>query len=467
MTLDRFLEIVRECPLIVSAQSSPGAANAVPETLRQLAQCSLDQGVRILRLEGVESIVAIKGGTPGIGLIKKQYGDSEIYITPTKQEVQELLGLGCEVIAMDATPRGRPNGEQLKNLVLQVHEGGALAMADCDSPESIDFAIANGCDLIGTTLAGYTGARAMSIGPDFELIRYAVSKGKPVIAEGRFSARWQIEAALHIGATAVVVGGAINDPVKQTKAMLPIFHRDLIGAIDIGGTWMRFAVFLDNQIQHIEKIETPLDREQRMEWIRNQVNQHRVARVGVGTGGTVDPATGEVWEAKPIINDHQGSVYNQETLGVPTVAISDGLATAWGHACHPDFAGKNVATLALGTGVGAGYVREGKIIHGPRGEYPRFNDLPTKLGATVEELLGGLALTTTPSKDQQLNAIVAFETCVDILQKTMYPDAIVVAGTVGLSDWLRPIVLERGCHISPYAPEAGLYGSMWLASYRA
>lgn len=458
------LDLLRRCPLVASVQASDGAAVDDPATLLRLAQCSLDQGVEVLRLQGVENIRTIKGATgkPVIGLIKKTYPNSEVYITPTEAEVRALLELGCEVIAVDATARQRPSLD-FSELVAMIHQGGALAMADCDSPDAVDLAISAGFDFIGTTLAGYTSARELTEGPDFDLVRYAVSRGKPVIAEGRYAYRWQVEAALRIGATAVVVGGAINDPVKQTRALLPSLQSVRIGAVDIGGTWLRFGVFEDGRLLDIQKVQRPDTRQDRINWIRQQIIETGVTSVGVGTGGTVDPSTGEVWEAKPIIPGHQGSIFSAETLGVPTTALNDGLATAWGHACHPDYAGSNVATLALGTGVGAGMVREGKLIHGKRGEYPRLNDVVTPLGRTIEDLLGGAGLSPNPTQEQQHDAVVAFETAVKLVREMYYPDHIVVCGGVGLSPWLAPHLARLNCKQSPYGADAGLYGSMWLA----
>lgn len=461
MNLDLF-----SCSLIVSAQASPEAAVDHPETIWQLAKCSLDQGVRVLRLQGISNIRYIKErwNGPVIGLIKRDFADSEIYITPTKQEVSELIEAGVEVIALDATPRKRPGDESLQELVQLIHSKGIRAMGDCDSPESIDYAIKCGCDFIGTTLAGYTPARKMTPGPDFDLLRYAVSKGFPVIAEGRYSERWEVEAALRIGASAVVIGGAINDPVKQTnRFLIPNRSQEKIGAVDIGGTWIRFAVFQNDSIVEIRKEPLPQDREIRMQWIRDQIAHSGVKRLGVGTGGTVDPRTGEVWEAKPIIPGHQGSFFNQQMLGIPTKALNDGLATAFGHACHPKFAGKNVATLALGTGVGAGFIRRGEILHGKRGEYPRLNDVLVGGGETVEQHLGGAALSPNPTQEQKAKAIEAVQVVVRLVQEMMYPDEIVIAGSVGLSDWLLPILQELNCTPSPYGSDAGLYGSYWLA----
>ncbi|MEI7575756.1 MAG: putative N-acetylmannosamine-6-phosphate 2-epimerase [Armatimonadota bacterium] len=459
------LDLLHRCPLVASVQASEGAAVDDSSTLLKLAKCSLDQGVEVLRLQGVENVQTIKGATgkPVIGLIKKSYPGSDVYITPTEMEVQDLLNLGCEVIALDATPRMRPS-LGFHELVAMIHQGGAMAMADCDSPEAIDLAVSAGCDLIGTTLAGYTSARPMTEGPDFDLVRYAVRSGKPIIAEGRYAHRWQVEAALRIGATAVVVGGAINDPVKQTRALMPSLVLGRAGAVDIGGTWLRLGVFEGQKLVDIRKIERPDSREERLAWVRKQIAETEVSSLGVGTGGTVDPLTGEVWEAKPIIPGHHGSIFSAETLGVPTRALNDGLATAWGHACHPSIAGSNVATLALGTGVGAGMVRDGKLICGKRGEYPRLNDVMTSLGRTIEDLLGGAGLSPNPTHEQQADAIVAFETAVKLIREMYYPDHIVVCGGVGLSPWLAPHLARLGCVASPYRAEAGLFGSMWLSN---
>lgn len=465
------LAMLQDCPLIVSAQASEGAAVDDPETLYRLAKASVDQGVQIVRLQGANNIRHIKDKlqVPVIGLVKKNYPGNDVYITPTEQEVRRLIALGCEIIALDATRRPRPDGSTLDHLVGLIQKSGALAMADCDSEEAVDYAFECDVDLIGTTLAGYTSARPMTEGPDFDLVRYACGKPstgrrKAIIAEGRYSQRWQVEAALHIGAKGVVVGGAINDPVKQTKALLPVVRGyERVGAVDLGGTWIRFGVFENGSLVSVEKIERPPDREERVAWIRAQIAAKKVARVGIGTGGTVDPNNGEVWEAKEIIPSHRGTLLNDSVLGVPTRALNDGLATAWGHACHPRFAGKSVATLALGTGVGAGLVRDGRIFCGKRGEYLRINDLYLPSGETIEEVLGGASLIDSPSDRQK--AAEAFRYAVSYLRTNYFPDEIVVCGGVGLSDWLAPVVEELGCVASPYGDDAGLMGAYHLAHY--
>lgn len=473
MTVDELLGALRACPLVASVQASEVSPATGPGFFRPAALAHRQEGVTVLRLEGGESIRAVTKGTdlPAIGLVKRRYPDSEVYITATAVEVTEALDAGSQIVALDATPRPRPNGETLQDLIAQIHAAGALAMADTDSLESAEYAVACGADIIGTTLAGYTDARPLTEGPDLDLLRQIVARvDRPVIGEGRYAQRWEVEAALRIGATAVVVGGALNDPVKLTKALRPrpvTPPQAKIGAVDIGGTWLRFGLFSgDWKLIRAERTPNPPHREDRLAWIRQQIAESGVERVGVSTGGIVDPRTGVCWTAKEyLMPDQIGIEFSAATLGVPTSAHGDGHATAWGHACLPQFAGLRVATLALGTGVGCGFVQEGKIWAGRRGEYPRINDLPAPQGRSYEELLGGINLTRKPSDAQKKDAVSALEGALKALKDLYFPDVIVVGGSVGLSPWLSPHLERLGAVPSPFGPDAGLYGAAALALF--
>jgi predicted NBD/HSP70 family sugar kinase len=188
--------------------------------------------------------------------------------------------------------------------------------------------------------------------------------------------------------------------------------------------------------------------------------------VGVSTGGIVDPSTGIVWKAKEyLMHDQIGIEFSERTLGVPTFAHGDGHATAWAHANLPQFAGRRVVTIALGTGVGAGFVREGRLWAGRKGEYPRFNDLATPQGKCYEEFLGGIHLTKTPSDEQMAQAISALESLFNVLHTLYFPDDIVIGGSVGISPWLAPHVERLGGHTSPLGGDAGMYGAAALALF--
>jgi putative N-acetylmannosamine-6-phosphate epimerase/predicted NBD/HSP70 family sugar kinase len=471
MTLREFLDRVARQPLIASVQASEGSPVDDPEVLLRLAMASIQEGVQILRLQGVQNIEHIKPatGVPVIGLIKRSYPDSEVYITPTLAEVGALLDQGCEVVALDGTSRARPSGAALKDLVDTIHRRGALAMADCDTYASAAYAKECGADLIGTTLAGYTSDSPNAAGPDFEFLRALHTLDTPFVAEGRFAHRWEVEAALRIGACSVVVGGALNDPIKQTRVLAPRRPKEgeRVGAVDIGGTWLRFGVFDSNwKLLKSDRVKNPPLRAERIEWIKMQAERHKVARIGLGTGGIVDPSTGICWAAKEnLMPDQIGIEFSERTLGVPSHAHGDGHATAWGHACLPQFAGLRVATLALGTGVGCGCVQEGRIWSGRRGEYPRINDLPTSDGRTFEEVLGGIYLQGEPTDDQKSSAIQALEDAVFAVRNLYFPDVLVIGGSVGLSDWIRPRLDELDLVPSPFGTDAGLYGAAALALY--
>lgn len=473
MTLDALLDRLRECPLIASVQSSEGSPADGPEFFLPMALAHRQEGVRVLRLQGAESIMTVRTGThlPAIGLIKRAYEGSEVYITATAREVDDALGGGSEIVALDGTARPRPNGQSLADLIARIHAGGALAMADCDSLASAEYAVAAAADLVGTTMAGYTADRPATDGPDLELLREIVTRVPvPVIAEGRYGRRWEVEAALRIGATAVVVGGALNDPVKTTRALRPRPGLDpgaRVGAIDIGGTWLRYAVFTpDWQLESVDRTPNPPLRGDRLAWLRDRIAETGVCRVGVGTGGIVDPRTGICWTAKEyLMPDQIGIEFSETTLGAPTFAHGDGHAQAWGHACLPQFAGRRVATLALGTGVGCGFVRDGEIWAGRRGEYPRINDLPGPGGRSYEDLLGGINLTRTPTDAQQADAVLALEGALKALQDLYFPDDLVVSGSVGLSPWLSPHLERLGAKPSPFGTDAGLYGAAALALF--
>jgi len=469
VTLEALLGHLSSCPLIASAQASPGSPLQRSEALSCLAEASSGQGVEVLRLQGIETISTVKTWFKGpvVGLIKKDYPGSPIYITPTLREVEALLEAGCEVIALDATPDTRPGREALSSLVHRIHQAGRLAWADCDSMDSLLYAVQAGCDIFSTTLAGYTSRSGLTDGPDLQLLSSMVKAAPgPVIAEGRFQQPWQAAMALRIGAAGVVIGGSLNDPVKQTSWFLKGLPRqERVGAVDLGGTWLRFALVGHSlRVEEIRRIPQPQTRQERLDWIREQVLDSGVTRVGVSAGGTIDPKTGEVWEAKDFIPEYLGTVFSLQ--GVEMTALNDGLAAAWGHFCRPGSCFRRVAALALGTGVGAGLVINGGILCGPRGEYPRWNDLLLPSGKSVEGVLGGLSLTASPTESQMDEAEGAARFVLRSMDQLWMPDKIVITGGVGLSSWMQSRLIEASEPIRAqieFGPEeAGLQGAAAL-----
>ena len=144
--------------LIVSCQALETEPLHSSFIMSKMALAAKEGGAKGIRANSVADINAIKEEVdlPVIGIIKRDYPDSPVYITATKQEVTELLTTEAEIIALDGTKQVRPHHEQLADLVELIHEGGRLAMADVSTLEEAITAEKLGFDIVSTTLAGYT-----------------------------------------------------------------------------------------------------------------------------------------------------------------------------------------------------------------------------------------------------------------------------------------------------------------------
>lgn len=219
------LDIIKD-KLIVSCQALEDEPLHSSFIMGKMANAAKQGGAVAIRAQGVEDIMEIKKVTnlPVIGIIKRNYEDSPIYITPTKKEINELLTTKCEMIAIDATNRNRPNNENLKELINYIKSNNVLVMADISNYEEAIKAYEYGVDCISTTLSGYTPYTKKLEGPDFDLIEKLVKElDIPIIAEGRINTPEELAKALSLGAYSAVVGSAITRPQliteKFTKAI--------------------------------------------------------------------------------------------------------------------------------------------------------------------------------------------------------------------------------------------------------
>jgi len=217
--------------LIVSCQALPGEPLYNTGVMPKMALAAKLGGAVGIRANGFDDIKAIKNevGLPVIGIVKKDYDDSDVYITPTIEEVKTVVAAGADIVAADATNRVRPNGKSLKEFYDEVRNSfpDVLLMADVSTFEEALEAAYLGFDLVGTTLCGYTEyTRGISI-PDFELIRKMVrSLNIPVIAEGGIWMPEQLKKALDLGVHAAVVGSAITRPMEITKRFVSAIKKD-------------------------------------------------------------------------------------------------------------------------------------------------------------------------------------------------------------------------------------------------
>lgn len=206
--------------LVVSCQAYPGEPMRDPRTMSQVAQACVAGGAAAIRVQGLDDIRATSAvvDVPVIGLVKE--GEEGVYITPTLDLALACAEAGAQIVAIDATSRPRPDSRTFADVVagLKDRYPDVLVMADCGSVEDCVRAEADGADIIGTTLGGYTQDRNKTVGPDFEFAQEAINAcSKPVVVEGRVHTLEHAAAVMRLGAHAVCVGTAITHPSTITS----------------------------------------------------------------------------------------------------------------------------------------------------------------------------------------------------------------------------------------------------------
>jgi N-acylglucosamine-6-phosphate 2-epimerase/N-acetylmannosamine-6-phosphate 2-epimerase/N-acetylmannosamine kinase len=180
------------------------------------ALAALDGGATALRIESADYVAAVRAATdrPIIGLVKRDLDDSMVRITPWIADVDALADAGADIIAYDATQRTRP--VPTRTLVERIHFHGRIAMADCSVLADAEQALSEGADVVGSTLAGYTGP-VEPTEPDLDLVAAMRRLTPHVVAEGNIRTPAQAQQALIAGASMVVVGSAITRPEYVTS----------------------------------------------------------------------------------------------------------------------------------------------------------------------------------------------------------------------------------------------------------
>lgn len=208
--------------LIVSCQALPEEPLHSSYIMSRMAYAAYLGGAAGIRANTVEDITEIKKTVdlPIIGIIKQVYDDSDVYITPTINEVAKLYECGVDIIAVDATNRIRTGGVSFEDFFTEVRKEfpNQLFMADTSCFDEGKKARELGIDIVGTTMSGYTPYTKGTVLPDFGLMeRYVKELDCPVIAEGGIWTPEQLKKALDIGVHAAVVGTAITRPREITK----------------------------------------------------------------------------------------------------------------------------------------------------------------------------------------------------------------------------------------------------------
>lgn len=211
--------------LIVSCQALDNEPLHSSYIMGRMAVAAEEGGAAGIRANTKEDIKEIKSNVnlPIIGIVKRDYKDSDVYITPTMKEIEELMEVKPEIIAMDATISKRPGGLTIDDFFKKVKAKypNQLFMADCSTVEEALHADELGFDFVSPTMVGYT-KQSINLKieeNDFEILRKIIKGSKHlVIAEGNINTPEKAKRVIELGAFSVVVGSIITRPQLITKS---------------------------------------------------------------------------------------------------------------------------------------------------------------------------------------------------------------------------------------------------------
>ncbi len=218
--------------LVVSCQALPDEPLHSSFIMGRMARAATEGGAKGIRANTAADIDEIAKNTdlPIIGIVKREYEDSPIYITPTAVEIKELAATPCRMIALDATLRNRPCGFTLEELVKTARElaPDKLLMADISTLDEALNAERLGFDCVSTTLMGYTEeSEGCNIADEYfkPLRNILAAVHIPVIAEGHVDTPHKAAACISLGAHAVVTGSAITRPQLITRSFVDVIDQ--------------------------------------------------------------------------------------------------------------------------------------------------------------------------------------------------------------------------------------------------
>lgn len=222
--------------LIVSCQALPHEPLFSSFIMGRMALAAMQGGAAGIRANTSQDIEEIQKNVdlPIVGIVKRDYRDSKVYITPTMSEIDDLMRVKPDIIAIDATKDLRPGGKTLDEFYheIRIKYPDQKLMADCSTVEEALHADELGFDFIGTTLVGYTEqSENLKIEEnDFAIIREILSKVKhKVIAEGNINTPEKAKRVIELGCYSVVVGSIITRPQLITEEFarkLNTLHQD-------------------------------------------------------------------------------------------------------------------------------------------------------------------------------------------------------------------------------------------------
>lgn len=372
--------------LVGSCQAYPNDPLEDTDAIRRIAMAVCAAGVAGLRLNSAEHIAAIRANTdlPIIG-IEKRYVDGQLRITPDFDAARRLAQAGASIIALDCTARSWSFGEPWRELVARIHSELRLpVMADTATLDEALAAAEAGADLVGTTLNGYTDDTLGHDSFDWELLAALASRTRtPIVAEGHIGTPVEARRAIAAGAWCVVVGSAITRPgviaARFAGALKPARGASAIG-VDIGGTAIKAGIVgADGRVSHTTHTPTEarLGRQAIAGSLETALRQTldaahgdniEIAGIGIASAGAVDSRSGSIFAATDNLSGWAGfplAAFVRDKFSLKTCVVNDAQAAALAELY---FGGgralDSFAAITVGTGLGGGYVCNGKLVEG-------------------------------------------------------------------------------------------------------
>lgn len=208
--------------LIVSCQAEGNSPFNSPAGVTMFALAAIQGGAAGIRSEGIAKTAEIikNVNVPVIGLLKNKFDDGTVRITGSFKEIEQLIEINTNIIAVDGTIREREGLSGHKFIEEIKKRYNVIIMADISTYEEGILCADSGADCISTTLSGYTPYtnHLKTDEPDYDLLEKLSTTVKiPVFAEGRINTPAIAKKIMEKGAFALVVGSAITRPTLITE----------------------------------------------------------------------------------------------------------------------------------------------------------------------------------------------------------------------------------------------------------
>lgn len=379
-----------EGKLIVSCQAPEGDLFHDPQLVARFAEAALAGGAAGIRANGPADIRAIRRITrsPILGIQKAIADDGKILITPSLEAARELVNAGADMIALDATVRGRRYGA-LERLRRIKQELALPVLADISTVDEGLEAARAGADFVLSTMRGYTPetAHIAAFEPSF-IEQLSRDCPVPVMAEGRIHTPLEAREAVAAGAFAVIVGTAITRPRDIARAFAEAIGKQsalrraglaFLG-IDLGATNTKAGIVTPAGKLLLEcSVPTPAmaGRTVLLEHLKHVARSLfeqaagmgcSLSGLGVATAGWVNTDTGAIayatgnlpgWTGAPVADELNAS------LQLPVAVENDANALAVAEKRFGAGRGlRDFVCITLGTGVGGGCYVAGKLNRG-------------------------------------------------------------------------------------------------------